>query len=250
MPLRTILMDLDGTVYRGNELIEGASEAVKYIRDKGLGLFFFTNNSEKNRQQIADKLNGMGIDCCSKDIINSGYIATLLIKDRGYGRVFLSGSEPLKEEFEQNGIALVDSGDVDALVIGMDTHFTFEKMKQALNAALSAETIIACNVEKRYPCGEGKYCPGNGALVASIEYSSGKKVSEIIGKPNPPMLEYLMKLTGDSPEEVLVVGDTFESDIALAEKCHARGVLIGSRDGYSPCIGSIADLPALLDRML
>ncbi len=249
MSLHTVLMDLDGTVYRGDELIDGAAETVRFIRSRGLRLFFFTNNSEKNRQQIADKLTGMGIDCGEGDIINSGYIAALMIKERGYGKVFLSGSDNLREEFERNGIPLAEDGDVDALVIGMDTRFTFEKMKRALNAALSAKTIIACNVEKRYPCGGGRFCPGNGALVASVEYASGKKATEIIGKPNTPMLDYLLKITGNSPDEVLVVGDTLESDIVLAEKCGARSVLIGSDGGYSPCIESIADLPGLLEKM-
>ena len=250
MTLKTVLMDLDGTVYRGKELIDGAPEAIDYIRRRGLNLFFFTNNSEKNRQQIAERLINMGIDCSAEDVINSGYIAMLMIKDRRYGKVFLSGSPSLREEFLKGGIELTDGSDADVLVIGMDTEFTFQKMKSALNAALNAKVIIACNVERIYPCGEGKFCPGNGALVASIEYSSNRKVDEIIGKPNTPMLEYLMKITGDKPEEIVVVGDTFDSDIALAKKCHARGILIGSNPGCDICIGSIAELPGILEELI
>lgn len=190
-------MDLDGTVYRGNELISGALDAIKCIREKKLNLFFFTNNSEKNRQQIAEKLFGMGIVCDKEHIVNSGYVAIQYVKDHHYSGIFVSGSDVFKEEFINSGIKLVNEDEAETLVIGMDSKFDYQKMKKALNAANCAKRIIACNMEKNFPCSQNELCPGNGALVAAIIFSSGKTVDEIIGKPNTPMFDYVLKITNN-----------------------------------------------------
>ena len=251
MRVKTVLLDLDGTIYRGSELIDGALEAIHCITVHGLRLFFFTNNSEKNREQIAEKLNSMGISCGPSQIVNSGFVATQLIRDRSYRNVYLCGSENLRKEFVSAGIDLVPENEADVLVIGMDSEYDFGKMKKALNAAIRSKTIIACNVEKRFPCGKGQYCPGNGALVASIEYASGKRVDEILGKPNSFMFNYVLEQTGNEPGEILVVGDTYESDIAMAERCGAQHILIGSNEKYEGnSIVSIKDLPNELSRLI
>ncbi len=247
MTIKTVLMDLDGTVYRGTELIDGALETVRYINEHGLRLFFFTNNSEKNREQLAEKLDSMGIECEPSQIVNSGFVATQLIRGRDYRNVYLCGSENLRREFIDAGIDLVPENEADVLVIGMDSEFTFEKMKKGLNAAIRAKTVIACNIEKRFPCGNGQYCPGNGALVSSIEYASGRKVDEILGKPNSFMFDYVLERTGDAPDEILVVGDTYESDIVMAQRCGAKHILIGKNEVYDGiCIRSIKELSRLI----
>lgn len=250
MRIKAILMDLDGTVYRGRNIIPGALETIENIRSAGIRLFFFTNNSERTRTDIAGKLGGMGIPCTVEDIVSSGYVATRVVKKLGLKDVFVSGSEGLRKEFTDAGIPLTDGHECRTLVIGMDSGTDYAKMTVAVNAAINADTIIVCNKERVFPVENGALRPGCGAMVALIEYCSGKEADIVVGKPNAVMFDYVRDTMGCSPGEIMVVGDTYASDIAMARNCGALSVLIG--DGPQDCtkVDSIADLPSVLREYL
>ena len=244
---QAVLMDLDGTVYAGSSFIPGASEVIQLIRSNGVRLYFFTNNSEKTRKEIADKLVNMGVPCIEEDIVSSGYIAVDLVKERNLEGVFVSGSDSFRKEFIDAGINLSDEYNCKTLIIGMDSKYDFQKMTMAVNAAIHADRIIACNVERIFPVENGTVRPGCGAMVASVEYCSRKTTDMIVGKPERYMMDYVCKLENITPDMVLVIGDTFESDTMMAIKCGAHNILIGTNDKAEFCIAETKGITKILE---
>jgi len=241
MGIKVVLMDLDGTVYRGNELIPGADSAIRSIRDC-MELVFFTNNSGSTRKEIAGKLESMGITCTEDDVLSSGYMAAVYAKENRLEDVYVCGTDSLREEFRAQGIKMAEPSDARCTVVGFDPEFDYGKLAMGVRAAMRSERLIACNKERIFPCGDGM-CPGSGAMVSSAEFCSGKDADLIVGKPNTLMLDLVTKRYSVDRSEILVVGDTYESDIVMADAYGARSVLIGDRQGRCMSLDSISELP-------
>ena len=226
--IRVVLFDLDGTVYYGDKLIDGADAVINQFRKLGKTVLFMTNNSAKSRERIYEKLSGMGIECNLKDVYTSGYAAVYYSKLNGYNSVYVFGTDELKEEFLKYGISHSEKSDI--IVVGFDTEFNYEKLTEALQTALGAKYIIACNLEKNYPGNNAKRMPGCGAMVGALEGALGRKCDYIVGKPSPLLLDIICKEQGFSKNELLVIGDTYSSDIEMADKYGCKSIYIGNEE--------------------
>ena len=226
---KAVLFDLDGTVYYGSKVIDGANEAIEHCRALGKQVFFATNNSTKTRAQIYERLKNMGVSCTVDEVLTSGYVAALYAKREGLQNIYLCGSQDLASELEGLGIACVGATEAENLLIGFDPDFTYAKLTEAVRVALEAKKILACNKEKTY-LGEGAqiFC-GCGGMVAPIEWCSGRSSDYVIGKPNTLMLDIVCEQLNLSSSEILMVGDTYESDILMANKMGCPSVLIGTK---------------------
>lgn len=247
-PMKAILLDLDGTVYYGNKLIPGAYESIQYFRNCGLQVLFLTNNSTKTRRQIQEKLVRMGIECNEDKIYTSGYAAALYVRQQGYKSVYIFGADALREEFLKEQIDI--RNDAEILVIGYDTSFDYQKLTEALQVALHAKVLIACNKERNYPGEDAKLLPGCGAMVGALEGSVGRKVDHIVGKPNKMMLELICKEHDFNKDDIIVVGDTYDSDIAMSIEYGCRSIYISDKKKENVITAkSIKDIPKLLKKM-
>lgn len=226
--VKVILLDLDGTVYQGNRLIDGADVFIEKMRSSGLRILFCTNNSSKSRSSVARKLVGLGIPCTEEDVISSGFMAVQYVVSSDLKKVYVSGTEEFRMEFQRCGVDLVDESEADNLVLSMDIDFNYSKMTKAVRAALKSKKIIICNRDKLFPKEDGVY-PGCGAIVASVLFCSDRDADVVLGKPNTYMLEYVSKITECSADKMIVIGDSLESDIAMAEAYGSRSILIGSK---------------------
>ncbi|MCI8769731.1 MAG: HAD-IIA family hydrolase [Lachnospiraceae bacterium] len=243
--IKAVLFDLDGTIYYGSQMIEKADQVVQKFRDIGKHVYCMTNNSTKSRQQVCEKLLGMGLVFRKDQIYTSGYAAALYAKEKGYKSVYVSGTEALKREFAEMGIQT--SGIADVVVIGYDMEFNYQKLTKALQAALQAKVIIACNKETHYP-GEGaKRMPGCGAMVGALEGSLGKQVDYVVGKPNPLLLDIICKQQKLQKKEILVVGDTYESDIKMAEEYGCQAIFIGETKEVLSSTRKVAHIKEILE---
>ena len=124
----------------------------------------------------------------------------------GYKTVYIMGSDALAEEFAGLGITVSDHAEV--VIVGYDMDFNYKKLTDALQVALRADKIIACNLEHHYPGENAKRMPGCGAMVGALEGSLGRKVDYSVGKPNPLLMDIICQDKGLKPEEIIVVGDT------------------------------------------
>lgn len=229
MVIKAILLDLDGTVYNGNKLIDGVDKAIENMRMQNIQVAFCTNNSSKLPSSIALKLNKMGIDCCEPDILSSGMMAIKYVEKEKLDKVYILGTEEIKSGFISVGINVCDENEAEVLVIGMDTEYNYEKMTKGLRAAIRSKKIILCNKDRYFEKEDGIY-PGNGGMTSSILYCSNKEPDIIIGKPNTLMLEYFCRCQKYSKEEILVIGDSDESDMAMADNFGCKSILISKTD--------------------
>jgi HAD superfamily hydrolase (TIGR01450 family) len=227
--IRAVSLDLDGVVYEGDQVIKGADEAVDKLKGLGVEVFFVTNNSGKNRASIARKLGAMGISATIDRILTSGYGSAVLVNTLSGTRdprILVLGSEELEQEFARFGRRTVHELPADFLVVGYDKAFTYEKLSLGLNALRQGAVFVACNRDRVFPVGDNQVLPGCGPIVASLEWAWGRKADHVVGKPDTLLLELIARERGLNPQEILVVGDSMESDIAMAVAFGSPSVLV------------------------
>lgn len=228
--IKAVVLDLDGTIYLGDRLIEGVLVLLNLFESYSVTPFFFTNNSSESRKQLFEKLLGMGIRLELKQVYGTGYATAVFVQEKGFQRVFCIGQKGLREELNTMRIDVCeDERMAEALIIGMDTDFDRVKLSKALHIMKMGGTAIACNRDNFYPGENGRMLPGCGSIVAAIESASGKKVQYLIGKPNTFMLKLLNKDWNLNMKEILVIGDTYSSDIAMAKRCGSKSILISKK---------------------
>lgn len=225
---KAVVFALDGTVYFGNQLVDGISDVIAHCRQLGKSVFFLTNNSSETRSQIFHKLRNMGIDCTFREVLTSGYAAALYAHRERLSNIYICGSKNLVSECEKLSVHSVDAEEAENMIIGLDPEFDYEALTIAIEVALKADKVIACNKEKAYPGQDGVSMPGCGGMVTPIEWCSGRMVDCTIGKPSTFMLKEVSEQLGIAPEEILVVGDTYDTDILMANRFGSQSVLISS----------------------
>jgi len=218
------VLDLDGVMYRGRAPIPGAREFVEMLRRRGKKVFFLTNASFRSRAGTAEKLRGMGIACDEGEVMNAGYAAARYVREKwGACSVFAVGERGVYEELEAAGIRVAEKG-AKAVVVGIDRQFSYEKIAKAFDCLRAGAELIACNADASFPV-EDRIMPGAGAMVGALERSAGVK-ARVIGKPSRFMMHLCVKMMGLKPAEVAVVGDRLETDILMANREGALGVLV------------------------
>lgn len=230
-------LDMDGTIYLGDQWIEGAKEFLEALERAGKKYVFLTNNSSKNPGVYAEKLKRMGWETDVSRIITSGQAAIYYLqKHYNKKRVFLLGNHMLREEFLQEGICL-DDEDPEIVVTAFDTSLTYEKMCRVCGFVRSGLPYIATHPDYNCPTEDG-FIPDAGAIHAYINASAGRYPDRIIGKPNSDMIDYLLIRTGMERERVVMVGDRLYTDIAAGRNNGLKSVLVLSGES------SKEDVPA------
>ena len=229
--IKAVAFDLDGVIYFGSQLAEGARQVLEAIQNKGLGVYYLTNNSARSRIQIADKLANFEIKTTEDQIFSSGYAAAVYVhelkkKNRKNFSIVIAGTDNLKKEFYSLGMNVVERTPCDYLVVGYDTGFDYNGICLGLDALMSGAIFIACNLVANYPVENGKLKPGCGAMVGAISAAAQRKPDIVIGKPKIIMPKLLAKTTGLKPQEILMVGDDPHYDIAMADRFGCPSVLI------------------------
>ncbi|WP_297488760.1 HAD-IIA family hydrolase [Thermococcus sp.] len=227
-----IILDMDGVLYRGEEPIKGAREAVGFLKGRGIPFVLLTNNSTKTPGSYREKLLRMGIEVSEERIVTSG-LATRLYMEEHFkpGKAFVIGGEGLLEEMKCLGWGVVDVEgakkggwrDVEYVVVGLDPDLTYEKLKYGTLAVRKGARFIGTNPDTTYPAEEGLY-PGAGAIIAALKASTGAEPL-IIGKPNEPAYDVAREKL-DGVEEIWMVGDRLDTDIAFAKRFGMKAVMV------------------------
>lgn len=245
------IFDLDGTIYNGADPITGALETVEALRKRGHRVFFCSNNSSRTRAAVCDNLNRMGFATSVDFVYTATNAAAQYLSDYAMSTVAVVGMQGLREEITGNGIKIKSTGDpdVDALVIGIDTEFTYRKLASIVPYKDSQVKIIGLNRDLLFPSDGGVILPGCGSIVNCIEGTLGRRADLIIGKPQPLLAKLIMKDHGMAPEHLVFVGDSVESDIGIARRIGAQGILIcpdSPGDSFSNDIARIRSILELV----
>lgn len=221
--------DLDGTLYFGDTLAEGAADLLDAVARTGATVIFFTNNSMKTRDAVVGKLVGMGLPASRSNTYTSGSAVGGYLVERGIRTVALVGSEGLAEELAAAGVSVTDEGgDAEALIVGLIPGFDFSSPPGILGGLPDDIPLIAANMDMTYPVEVDRLRPGCGAIVRAVEGWMGRPADSVVGKPGTFMLDLLCAEHGVRRGEVLVVGDSLDSDIAMARAAGCHSVLIDS----------------------
>ncbi len=228
--MRINVFDMDGVLFRMDDPLPGASEAVRKLRERGEGVYFLTNNSSKSRHEYVAKLARFGIPSTPDEIMTSAYATAQMFAETGEtGKgVFVVGEQGLKQELAAGGMRIVEDVAIeqpDYVVAGWDRGFTYVKLASAHTAITNGATFIATNRDKTYPDSGGRTLPGGGAIVSAIETCTGV-VPRTIGKPEPYTLEIILRRAGVSAGDCLVIGDRLDTDIAIGKAVGARTALV------------------------
>jgi HAD superfamily hydrolase (TIGR01450 family) len=225
--IKLFAFDLDGTLYIGENIVPGAVELINLLR-KNYKLVFFTNNSSKTVKQIHQKLNSLGIICKVDEVYTSSSVALLYFREENIDNLYVIGSKSFCNEIKKNGLKVVDADLAENLVVGLDFDFNYKKIANALSVLMKGGRFIACNIDCSFPTGESILSPGCGAMVGAITGAANKKPDFIVGKPNTYMLAKISEYFTVSNNEIIVVGDSFESDIKMALSYNCKAILINS----------------------
>ncbi len=208
--MKRYCFDLDGTVYRGKTGIPTAVAFIKQLQQAGNEPFYITNNSSKTREQLQEALRQIGIEAPLSHIYSSA-LSTASYVAQHFKKVRVIGSEGIWTALASQGVEVCEDQDVDALVMGIDRMITYEKLAEASLVVQRGAQLIGTNQDIRFPTETG-FVPGNGSFVNLIANVAG--VEPIyIGKPSPVMLEMIANEHGLHREELVMVGDNYDTDI-------------------------------------
>lgn len=218
------LIDLDGTMYRGNESIAGAKEFIQFLQQKEIPHMFITNNSSKTQKAVVKKLKNFGIHTTESQVLTSAIAAAQYIKQEQSGaNVHLIGETGLQEAFNRAGL-VVRKEATDYVVVGLDRQVTYAKLAQACLLIRAGATFISTNKDAAIPTEKG-LVPGNGSLTQAIAYSTGMEPT-YIGKPEGIMMEQALAQMGLTRHQVLMIGDNYDTDIMAGINAHIDTLMV------------------------
>jgi 4-nitrophenyl phosphatase len=208
---RGYLIDLDGTMYRGTEVIQEAAEFVNQLHARRIPYLFVTNNSSRTSAQVAQKLRDFGIAAEEEQVFTTSQATVNYIySQKQDASVYVIGEEGIQKAITQKGFSQ-GAEQADYMVIGIDRHITYEKLAKACAAVRNGAVFISTNADIAIPTERG-LMPGNGALTAAISVSTQTQPI-FIGKPESIIMEQALKVLGTSKEETLMIGDNYDTDI-------------------------------------
>jgi 4-nitrophenyl phosphatase len=220
------LIDLDGTMYRGTEVIAEARDFVKRLISANIPYLYVTNNSTKTPEAVAQKLREFDIPAKKEDVFTSAMAAANYIRDENNSaKVFMIGEEGLKTALLNQHLHLVKEEEaVDYVVIGMDQQINYEKLAAACLAVRKGASYIITNGDTALPTERG-LLPGNGALSSVVTVSTQTKPL-VIGKPGSIIVNQAIKLLGIDKKDVAMVGDNYYTDILAGIHAGIETILV------------------------
>jgi 4-nitrophenyl phosphatase len=252
------VLDLDGTVYRGEELLSGVAETIETFRAAGIRPLFFSNNPTKSRTAYVERLRGLGIEAGRDEVLSAGTVTTrFLAAEHGDDSAFLIGDDGLEAQFDDAGIDLTaDATDADVLVVSWARDFSYGDMLAGYRALDAGATFYGTDPDLVIPTADGMV-PGSGAIINAVGGTMGRAPEKVLGKPSDEARRAALDALGVAPERCFVVGDRLNTDIELGERAGMTTVLVRTgvttdadvaESDVSPdyVVDSLADVPGVL----
>ncbi len=224
---RLFLLDMDGTVYLGNQIFPGTKPFLDAVKSNGAKYIFLTNNSSRSSQDYVAKLNRLGIPTERHEVFTSVEASAIYLKENHPGkRVYASGTRAMVKELVELGIdAVGDPRGGESIVLqGFDTELEYKKVENACRLIDAGALFLACNIDKVCPVEDG-YIPDCGSICEMITSATGKRAI-FIGKPEASMISGLLNRSKTAPEDAVMVGDRLYTDIACGINAGIDTVLV------------------------
>ncbi len=220
---KLFVCDMDGTVYLGERVLDGALDFVKRVKTSGKQFLFFTNNASRRKEDYYNKLERLGFEQC--ELMTSGDVTiNYLLTHYPEKTVYVLGTEALRSSMTAAGVKLVYSADADIVVSSFDTELTYHKLCIACDGVRNGALYLSTHPDYNCPT-DGGFIPDSGAISALITASTGRK-PKYLGKPYKETAEAICTLKCVSPDECISIGDRLYTDIAMAKNSGMKSVLV------------------------
>jgi HAD superfamily hydrolase (TIGR01458 family) len=237
---RGLLIDLDGVVYRGDEPLAGAADAVRWLKDEGIPHLFVTNTTSKPREALVDKLAAFGIEASVDDILAPADAAAAWLSARNCRRILLAVPKATAGAFEAFEMQFLDRAAetadsalataparFDAVVIGdMGPDWTFERLNTAFRCLMQKPRpkLIALGMTRYWHAPDGLRLD-TAPFVVALAHASGIDPT-VLGKPARAFFEAALKRLGTSAGATWMIGDDIKTDVGGAQHAGLKGILV------------------------
>jgi len=229
--IRHVALDMDGTIYKGKTLFPTTLPFLNLLRQLNIGHTFLTNNPSKSVAEYLAHLDSMGIQAAAGQLYTSTQ-ATIDFLRKNYPQVrclFVLGTSGLFSELEAAGFELTPNdpnAPPDAVLVGFDTTLTYSRLCRAAWWITQGKLFFATNPDRVCPTNEPTVLVDCGSITAALEKATGRSPNAVSGKPDPAMLRGILNRHSLSPENLAMVGDRLYTDIEMAHRTGALGVLV------------------------
>lgn len=219
--------DLDGTVFIGDQLLEGAGETIAELRQRGRRVLFLTNSSVHTPRDCRRRLEQMGLACREEEILTALYVSgSYFAREEPEARLYLVGETVMRRQLEDLGVAVTENPEAAThVLVGMDRGFNYEKLSLGMKAVRWGARLVAVNPDPVCPV-PGGYIPDTWSIVKALETAAGAKSDLILGKPSPYYAQEALRRLNCPPEECLMVGDRLETDILMGNGSGMQTALV------------------------
>lgn len=229
---RLFLLDMDGTIYLGDQLFDGTLDFLRQVRAQGGKYLFVTNNSSRSVSAYVERLNGMGIPSDADDFLTS--VDALIWYLRGKyddALIYAFGTKTFRQQLSEAGFRITDKLEdgVSLLVCGFDTELTFQKLEDACILLGRGVDFVATNPDWVCPTSYGSV-PDCGSVCEMLFRATGRR-PKFIGKPEPEMALLSLEKYGYTPEQAVLVGDRVYTDIACGVNAGVDTAFVLSGEG-------------------
>lgn len=209
---KTCFIDLDGTMYRGEQLIDGAVEFIDYLLAENIPFYFLTNNAMRTHQQNREKMERLGFhQIRNEHFFTSAMAAASYMKHHDdKRRVFYIGEAGMSEALCEQGFILCEE-EVELVFVGLDSHADYNTYCEAFYHLQKGAKLVGTNSDRRLPH-KDYFHIGNGAIISMLEYCCEQK-AVMIGKPYAPIMEEALRYANIQKEDCLMIGDNLETDV-------------------------------------
>lgn len=223
--VRGFLLDMDGTFFLGDRLLEGALRFVEVLGRQGKAFLFLTNNSSRDARHYAEKITRLGLPIPASQVLTSGEAtARHLLATRPGARLFVVGTPALEAELRAHGFDL-DAGRPEVAVLGFDTTLTYDKLWRLCDLVRAGLPYVATHPDLNCPTETG-FMPDIGAMIAFVRASTGREPDLVVGKPSRAIVEAAARKLGLPLDALGMIGDRLYTDIALGEAAGIATVLV------------------------
>ena len=242
--IEAVFLDLDGTLYLGSELIDGALDFLVRLEERGIQRFFLSNNSSRSVTQYVEKLHDMGVPASPGDVLLSTHDLLAWLSTNGITETYLVGTSGMQGMLEDAGIS-TDSGEPEYVVLGYDTEITYEKLSTASVHLHRGVPMVASHPDMVCPSPEGGL-PDTGAYMELFEATTGVRPEHVCGKPNAGMILHKVDEIGLRPEQCAMIGDRLYTDMEMAQRAGVQGILVLSGEATREDLQAAPQTPSLV----
>lgn len=245
---KLFLFDMDGTIYIGNQLFDFSKKLLATIKDRGNKYIFVTNNSSKSVEAYIEKLADFGIEATVDDFVTSSQATAYYLKQHyANNKLYVCGTESLKQELRKNGFVITeDLDEVECIVMGYDTELTYRKLEDVCWLLFTKENIPYIATHPDYKCiTEFGSVPDIGSVCDMIYHATGKRPI-IVGKPEPLIPELAMKRWGCTKEETVFIGDQMDTDIPCGLNAGVTTILVMTGETTQEMVDAATRKPTMV----